>query len=109
MRNRNISKRRTHRSCSATIKTNSAKIEIVADSSVHRHNPLNENEIQRLIIHNSCKRKASDSISDRPSEIIRTQLQSIENATSATPENIDNIRRSKYRVGKKSIQIASSS
>ncbi|KAF0756010.1 Uncharacterized protein FWK35_00023906, partial [Aphis craccivora] len=68
-----ISWRCTVRQCTSTIHTNSKISNILTENEniFHNHNIVENRDIQRQIVRNNCKRKATECISERPNKIIR--------------------------------------
>ncbi|KAF0696862.1 Uncharacterized protein FWK35_00037807, partial [Aphis craccivora] len=66
--------------CTLTIHTNSKISNILTENEniFHNHNIVENRDIQRQIVRNNCKQKATECISERPNKIIRRELMAVE-------------------------------
>ena len=64
----------TNRTCYASILLDSGRSKVLSMLGEHRHILNTMEKIEHQILRENCKRKADDSISSRPSKIIRSEL-----------------------------------
>ncbi|XP_050058592.1 uncharacterized protein LOC126550668 [Aphis gossypii] len=102
MANGDISWRCTVRQCTSTIHTNSKISNILTENEniSHNHNIIDNRDIQRQIVRNNCKRKATECISERPNKIIRRELMATE-TSELLHDDMSSIRKSMYRERRK--------
>jgi len=102
-----ISWRCTIRQCTSTIQTNSKISNILTENEniSHSHNTVENRDIQRQIVRNNCKRKATECISERPNKIIRRELMAVE-TTELLHNDVSSIRKSMYRERREIIPAA---
>ena len=85
--------------CSAKVFTIGSDLTVSRSDLFHNHQP-NEKKLNRKIVSNSCKRKAVDDISEKPSKIIRRTLANNLPATITTTD-ISYIRKNMYNCRRK--------
>lgn len=85
--------------CGAKVFTMGEDLTVVRSDSVHNH-AANKDKLNAKIVSNSCKRKAEEDISEKPSKIIRRVLSSNIPET-VTTNDIRNIRRNIYHSRRK--------
>lgn len=83
--------------CKARCKTDLTDLMILDGRNEHNHEKEEERKIQRHNIRQACKRKAEDSITERPHKLIVHEVGKTENA-SLVPEDVGLIRQAVYRV-----------
>lgn len=88
-----------YKTCTASILTDSKHTILLEILGEHKHTLDTVEKIQRQILRENCKRKANDTISVRPSKIIRTELLK---ADYEVPHSyIKSVRKSMYDLRRK--------
>ncbi|KAF0760056.1 Uncharacterized protein FWK35_00022247 [Aphis craccivora] len=90
MARRDISWRCTVRQCNSTIHTNSKISNILTENEniSHNHNIVKNRDIQRQIVRNNCKQKATECIMERPNKTIRRELMVVETIELLHDDNV---------------------
>lgn len=94
-----------NKNCYASILTDANKTRVNAVIGEHNHEALNNQTIDRQILRENCKRKAADSISTRPSKIIRKELLTNYLDTDIIHKDISSVRKAMYMARRKNFPI----
>lgn len=93
-----------NKSCYASILTDVKKTQVIKVIGEHKHEAITSQNIDRQVLRENCKRKASDSISTRPSKIIRKEL--LTNVgTDIVHKDISSVRKAMYMARRKNVPI----
>lgn len=85
-------------SCKAIIYTTGETLDIFhSEKNCFEHNHLQETNLNREEVRNSCKRKAVEQLNEKPSKIIRKEVSNFPMENNLTTKDISLIRRSIYR------------
>ena len=96
----NISWRCTNKKCSASLETEATGSTIQIAHNQHTHNELSPHQMQKDCIRNACKRKAEESLCERPSKIVRSTL-ACSTSDSLNHNNISVIKQAMYEQRRK--------
>lgn len=89
--------------CKAKVYTMGPELTISRSEAVHNHQE-ESSKINKKMVSESCKRKAEEDISEKPSKIIRTVL--AENLPDTSTTDVSNIRKNIYHCRRKILPCA---
>lgn len=85
----------TSRNCSSSLVTNNSSSCIISLGQAHNHDVCSPRSLERHVIRNACKRKATEDLHERPAKLIRKELTVIENENLHS-RDITSIRKAVY-------------
>ena len=99
LKSEDISRRCTKRDCKAKLRTDKDMIMVISGKLDHTHE-VDERKFERKQVRLSVKRKANSDVSERPSKIIRSELQKVKE-NNLTENDLKSLSMAIYRERRK--------